>query len=129
MIFKHTCLDGRDRTGQELDCPVCRSLLLEAFRAPVRTPRAPCCTPDLPCQKHWTGPVPPVSPDPPGHTVSTALDTGLPEGVWAACCSCGWMQTGTFPSASPEAVLNARHLMQMHARTHTDNPLKGTEDQ
>ena len=32
MIFKHSCLDGEERTGQELDCPQCRVLLLDSFR-------------------------------------------------------------------------------------------------
>jgi hypothetical protein len=191
VISKHTCLDG-----QELDCPVCRSLLLEAFRAPPEVseedlihatgigqasrpvtglqdmhlgppghilatsltmdPAGPGGSWSVACSCDWvksghfhsSAPAavnyiqhlidrwvrthrenPQEGAVPLGHTVSTALDTGLPEGVWTACCSCGWMRTGTFPSASSEAVRNARHLMQMHAQTHTDNPLKGTEDQ
>lgn len=192
MIFKHTCLDGQDRTGQELDCTVCRALLLEAFRGQDRLvdrrgahpgwlgrpgaeaepspdppghtlatsltmdPAGPGGSWSVACSCDWvkSGHFHNSAPEavnyiqhlidrwvrthrenpqegavPPGHTVSTALDTGLPEGVWAAACSCGWMRTGTFPSSSPEAVHTARHLMQMWARTHTDNPLKGTEDQ
>lgn len=62
MINKHTCLDGEDRLGEEFDCPKCRALLLNSFSEPVQVPDI-CCSPALPCEKHWTGPVPPVGPD------------------------------------------------------------------
>lgn len=39
MITRHTCLDNEVRNGPEADCPTCRVLLLEAFRAPVQPPR------------------------------------------------------------------------------------------
>lgn len=135
VINKHTCLDGEDRLGEEFDCPKCRALLLNSFSEPVQVPDL-CCSPGLPCEKHWTGPVPPVGPDEVdlggesrdprcaycGHPKSKQAcafckpvinkHVDPDRGSWHVWCSCGWEEKGWYaPDGSDGMGFNHIQLM------------------
>jgi hypothetical protein len=126
MKFKHTCLDGQDRSGQELDCPVCRALLLVSFRGPDRPVDRRGAHPA------WLGagvepvrseylydPEPPAAPPgPAGHVVQCRI-SGTEDSVWSVACSCGWNLSGRYP-AGEEA--SGRAVAEALALAHALNP-------
>lgn len=103
----HTHIDWAD----EADCPSCRAVLLEAFRAapvvPVEAARAP-----LPV-RHTTEVM----------AVRNAIDPG---GVWHAGCSCGWRVHGHWARSTTMAQLTSRRLAELIASQHVDNPSRQT---
>lgn len=122
MKFKHTCLDGQDRSGQELDCPVCRALLLVSFRGPDRPVDRRGAHPG------WFDPHPPgpsrspapttAPPGPSGHVVQCRI-SGTEDSVWSVACSCGWNLSGRYP-AGEEA--SGRAVAEALALAHALNP-------
>jgi len=118
MILKHICLDGEDRPGDEMDCTVCRALLLEAFRA---SPEAPDAL-EQARQRHPSGRLPHLSvpadsartvdlyrehpgratepfPQPDAKHITehgVDPDPDQPGGDWFARCTCGWSDTGHY---------------------------------
>ena len=125
MRFKHTCLDGTDRWGQELDCESCRVLLLASFRGPDRPVDRP--RPDrFPVQKapplryeHLHDPepgfIPAVQDGPAAHVVRCRLDDGL----WSVVCACGWFLTGPYP---PDEESSGRAVAEAIALAHAMDP-------
>lgn len=143
---------GAPHPGAELDCGLCRSVLLEAFRAPVRLPDEPyprpaehefrmpgdgCLEPEL-CTR--TDPCPVCSPEPdePGLTVHETKTSVVPgrlfpqRGFWYVSCSCGWSKKGLFgpyPNGGISPAVDEEHaekLARQWAGYHQQNPTKET---
>lgn len=142
MIFKHWCLDGEERLGQEMDCPKCRALLLEAFRA---TPEVPDPVEEAK-KRHPSGRLPHLSvpadsartldlyPEHGGdrdpftegqqnpHITEHGVDPDpdQPGGDWFARCSCGWTETGHYARDGAGPVVAAR-LAALKADKHRED--------
>lgn len=89
-----------------LDCPLCRNVLLEAFRPPAETPDPASVPVHLTNTYLFT---------PPGHTPS-----------WTASCSCGWSRAGLVDWSSPSdetlRLDQARMLAEAWAARHRKDP-------
>jgi len=148
MINTHTCLDGEDRLGPELDCPHCRAGLLEAFRTSPDAPEAPESPREAAVRRHPSGSlphlqVPPESartvpfPDresepftdeqqePEIHTHTTEHGAEPDpfaddgSGDWFARCSCGWSDGGHY--ARPAGLPVAARLAKLRAQKHRED--------
>lgn len=130
-IFKHTCLDGEDRLGQETDCPKCRALLLDAFRTVPRLPHTTEPVPAGPVASPFDRPhliVPESSartvelPHPEEHAAQHGISsTGSGGGgVWWATCICGWSDGGRY--MLPGAETAALRVAKDRADDHEANP-------
>ena len=111
----------RPHPGDQLDCPDCRALLLEAFRAPVSLPepvpaREPCLDPEL-CAV--SGPCPPCEPDEPEphETAVSVHPSRVVQGYghWYASCTCGWSKAGWYGSPVSD-IPDADHAHQAARR-------------
>lgn len=141
MIFKHTCLDGEDRLGQETDCLKCRALLLEAFRAPADIPAQPGPR-QAAMDRHPSGRLPhPLLPEGSARTVDLSRPEehvssmpspddpvihitqyrirqfpDTPGGTWKVTCSCGWEESGSYARYTDAAP--AERLARIKAYNH-----------
>jgi hypothetical protein len=106
-ITKHVCLDGDPRLGDELDCEVCRQLLIFAFREPAGIP------------EERSRPSTDADPE---HEISTDTvpHVTTPGGWWAASCSCGWKAFGQYSRTDGEPV--AARLADLRGEQHLKDP-------
>jgi hypothetical protein len=91
---------------EEADCPGCRAVLLEAFRA------APVVHAPLPV-RHKT-------------EAGAVRHSTAPGGVWHAGCSCGWRVHGHFARSTAMAQLTSRRLAELVAAQHMEDPSRQT---
>lgn len=144
MIFRHTCLDGEDRLGLETDCPKCRALLLEAFRAPADLPVRPDPLQQA-MDRHPSGRLPHLSvPADSARTIDlhpfteeqqnprhitehgTDPDPDQPGGDWFVRCSCGWFESGHY-ARDGVGERTANRLAALKAGNHRRAPESGDE--
>lgn len=132
--------------GDELDCPVCRTQLYEALRAPVEGPeecppvparpvRSPAadrgsreclepelCTADDPCPVCEGSDEPGLDTARPGHEVRFETNSSLARpgcGFWHVRCSCGWRKSGVYGvPGKPWDFQHARETAHRWARHH-----------
>lgn len=118
--MSHYCLATgtglRDTRGDQFDCPACRTVLLESFRAPAavpenvpgplvpltfQRPESGCLEPEL-CTTDSPCPVCDPEPDEPGltgHETRTSVNPSSVQadwGFWYTSCSCGWKRSGVY---------------------------------
>jgi hypothetical protein len=108
--------EGPPHKGDELDCPQCRSVLLEAFRAPADVPEPASASrhPYLTRSRPDAGPLPVPAPGPLtrfGYTISVeARASEALGGSWAVVCTCGWLEHGRFTDPADVQVHRATAL-------------------
>lgn len=141
-LIKHTCLDGRDRSGDEFDCKECRLLLLEVFRSPVvpeptvspegplphlSVPADSARTVDLGLYHEPEGRTDPFPETDVRHVTDhgTEDDPDQPGGEWFVRCTCGHSETGHYTRDSGRQV--ADRLARMRAARHRENPTGETQ--
>lgn len=141
-VISHACLQrgsaGTVREGDELDCPLCRRALLEAFRAPVDPERpyyddpAPCayCPETVEAARMGSHvrtyhpnryPAWPLKGDPaegPHITRTYLLTPPGAESGWIITCSCGWRKKGSVTGD----LEDARWTAEAHAYRHRTDP-------
>lgn len=131
----HTCLDGAYNPGTELDCPRCRTQLLDAFRRPADAEEArrrhPSAQPHLIPPEKFSRMVelrPPAEPGPAAGTDAEHItehgvdpDPDQPGGDWFARCSCGWSTSGHY-ARDGMGQRAAGRLAELRARSHRQHP-------
>ncbi len=151
MISNHWCLDGEQRLGLEFDCPKCRALLLEAFRAapeaqdpleeakqrhPSGRDRPHLILPEGSAQtidlyREPTGERTDAFTEEqqnPAHITEHGVDPDpdQPGGDWFVRCTCGWSDTGHY-ARDGMGERTAARLARIKADNHRRVPESGEE--
>jgi len=119
--------------ADEFDCPMCRTLLLEAFRSPVKRDEIPANAGDWAHRPEHSGSPfgrGPLNPSPGEQSHTTWSDArphaDRPGGTWFTGCSCGWFRDGEYTQSGREEVMC--RIAASWAARHRAFPLEGTED-